>query len=161
MTALTLAQASLIVDGALKYAHENGLKPLAIAVLDARGVQKFFLAQDGTSLRRGEIALGKANGAIALGVGPRTLNKMALDLSCRSLAGRWSAMRKAISSASSAFPATHPTMTRRLRSRASPPPASLPKPAADPHRLLMRPGLAPCRIARPADFRQRVATGGP
>jgi uncharacterized protein GlcG (DUF336 family) len=79
MPSLTLEQASMIVDGVLKYARENGLKPLAVAVLDARGVQKFFLAQDGTSLRRGEIALGKANGAIALGVGPRTLNKMALE----------------------------------------------------------------------------------
>lgn len=79
MTALTLEQASMIADGALKHARENGLKPLAIAVLDARGAQKFFLAQDGTSLKRGEIALGKANGAIALGVGPRTLNKMALE----------------------------------------------------------------------------------
>lgn len=79
MTALSLEQARVIVDGVLKYARENGLKPLAVAVLDARGVQKFFLAQDGTSLKRGEIALGKANGAIALGVGPRTLNKMALE----------------------------------------------------------------------------------
>ena len=58
MTALSLEQASMIVDGALKYARENGLKPLAVAVLDARGAQKFFLAEDGTSLKRGEIALG-------------------------------------------------------------------------------------------------------
>jgi uncharacterized protein GlcG (DUF336 family) len=79
MTALSLEQASVIVDGALKYARENGLKPLAIAVLDARGAQKFFLAQDGTSLKRGEIALGKAHGVIALGIGSRALHKMALD----------------------------------------------------------------------------------
>jgi uncharacterized protein GlcG (DUF336 family) len=79
MTMLTLDQARTIVDGALKHAREQGFKPLAIAVLDARGTQKLFIAQDGTSLKRGEIALGKANGAVALGVGPRALNKMALE----------------------------------------------------------------------------------
>ena len=76
---LTLAQAQTILQTALGHAESNGFKPLAIAVLDARGAQKAFAAQDGTSLKRGEIALGKANGAVALGVGPRTLNKMALE----------------------------------------------------------------------------------
>ena len=76
---LTLAQAQTILQTALGHAESNGFKPLAIAILDARGAQKAFAAQDGTSLKRGEIALGKANGAVALGVGPRTLNKMALE----------------------------------------------------------------------------------
>lgn len=76
---LTLGQARTILEGALAHAAEAGFKPLAIAVLDARGAQKLFLAQDGTSLKRGEIALGKAYGAVALGVGSRSLHKMALD----------------------------------------------------------------------------------
>lgn len=76
---LTLAQAQSILSGALAYADKAGLKPLAIAILDARGAQKAFAAQDGTSLRRGEIALGKAHGAVALGVGTRALHKMALE----------------------------------------------------------------------------------
>lgn len=79
MTMLTLEQARTIADAALAYAADNRLKPLAIAVLDARGAQKIFVAQDGTSLKRGEIAIGKANGAISLGLGPRALNKMALE----------------------------------------------------------------------------------
>src|SRR5690349_18705324 len=65
---LTLAQAQTILTTALAHAEANGFKPLAIAVLDARGAQKAFAAQDGTSLKRGEIALGKAHGVIALGV---------------------------------------------------------------------------------------------
>jgi uncharacterized protein GlcG (DUF336 family) len=34
---------------------------------------KVSAAQDGTSLKRGEIALGKANGALGLGMGSRAL----------------------------------------------------------------------------------------
>ena len=67
---LTLAQAQTILQTALAHAEAAGFKPLAIAVLDARGAQKAFAAQDGTSLKRGEIALG---------VGSRAIHKMALD----------------------------------------------------------------------------------
>ncbi|SEG11995.1 GlcG/HbpS family heme-binding protein [Bosea lathyri] len=76
---LTLAQAQTILATALAQAEKLGLKPLAIAVLDARGAQKVFAAQDGTSLKRGEIALGKAHGAVALGLGSRAIHKMALE----------------------------------------------------------------------------------
>jgi uncharacterized protein GlcG (DUF336 family) len=76
---LTLAQAQTILQTALAHAEAAGFKPLAIAVLDARGAQKAFAAQDGTSLKRGEIALGKAHGVVALGLGSRALHKMALD----------------------------------------------------------------------------------
>jgi uncharacterized protein GlcG (DUF336 family) len=72
-----LAAAQKIVEAALAYAVEHQLKPLAIGVLDARGALKAFAAQDGVSLKRGEIALGKANGAIALGMGSRALFKRA------------------------------------------------------------------------------------
>ena len=76
---LTLAQAQAILSAALAHADKAGFKPLAIAVLDARGAQKAFIAQDGTSLKRGEIAIGKAHGAVALGVGSRALHKMAME----------------------------------------------------------------------------------
>ncbi len=59
------------------YASEQGFKPMAVGVIDARGALKAFAAQDGTSLKRGDIALGKANGAIALGMGSRALMKRA------------------------------------------------------------------------------------
>ncbi len=76
---LTLAQAQTILAAALAHATQANFKPLAIAVLDARGAQKAFAAQDGTSLKRGEIALGKAHGAVALGLGSRALHKMAQE----------------------------------------------------------------------------------
>jgi len=72
-----LSSAQKIVEGALAYAVEHKLKPLAIAVLDARGALKAYAAQDGTSLKRGEIAVGKANGALAMGMGSRALFKRA------------------------------------------------------------------------------------
>jgi len=74
---LDLSTAQKIVDGALAYAVEHKLKPLAVGVLDARGALKAFVAQDGTSLKRGEIALGKAHGALAMGMGSRALFKRA------------------------------------------------------------------------------------
>lgn len=79
MPALTLDQARTIVDHALKAGTERGLKPLAVVVLDARGAMKAFAAQDGTSLKRGEIARGKADGALAMGLGSRAIAKMAAE----------------------------------------------------------------------------------
>jgi len=73
MSALTLDQARSIITGALGHAHTNNFQKLAIAVLDARGAQKAFAAEDGTSLKRGEIAIGKAHGALAMGMGSRAL----------------------------------------------------------------------------------------
>jgi uncharacterized protein GlcG (DUF336 family) len=70
---ILLQPAQAIVEAALAYAVEHKLKPLAVVVLDSRGALKFFAAQDGTSLKRGEIALGKANGALGLGMGSRGL----------------------------------------------------------------------------------------
>ncbi len=75
--ALDLAAAQKIVEAALAYAAEHKLKPLAVGVLDARGALVAYAAQDGTSLKRGEIALAKANGAVALGMGSRALMKRA------------------------------------------------------------------------------------
>lgn len=79
MPALTFDHARTILDTALATGRDKGFKPLAVAVLDARGALKAFAAQDGTSLRRGEIARGKADGALALGVGSRALAKMAAE----------------------------------------------------------------------------------
>lgn len=76
---LTLVQAHTILQAALAHGEAHGFKPLAIAILDSRGALKAFAAQDGTSLRRGEIALGKAQGSVALGVGSRALQKLAQD----------------------------------------------------------------------------------
>ncbi len=79
MSELTLENAQTIVAAALKHAGEAKFNPLAVAVLDARGALKAFGAQDGTSLKRPEIAHGKAHGAISLGQGSRGLAKAATE----------------------------------------------------------------------------------
>ncbi len=77
MPAITLAQAQTIVTAALAHARAQKMQPLAVIVMDARGVPKAFAAEDGTSLRRYEIAHGKAHGALSMGIGSRTLGKRA------------------------------------------------------------------------------------
>src|SRR6195952_5811382 len=79
MTHLTLPQAQEIVTVALAYAREQKFSPMGVAVLDARGALKAFGAEDGTSLKRPEIAMGKAHAAISLGTGSRSLAKAAVD----------------------------------------------------------------------------------
>lgn len=79
MTSLTLSAAQDLVSAALKTARQRGLKPLCVVVYDARGAMKCLAAEDGTSLRRAEIARGKANGALALGIGSRAIAKRAAE----------------------------------------------------------------------------------
>jgi uncharacterized protein GlcG (DUF336 family) len=76
---LKLKAAQKIVKTALETAREKAMKPLAIAVFDARGGLVDFAAEDGSSLRREKVARGKADGAVALGVSSRTIAKMAAD----------------------------------------------------------------------------------
>ncbi|MCH9807420.1 MAG: heme-binding protein [Alphaproteobacteria bacterium] len=74
---MKLDTARTIVDAAQKKAREMGLKPLAITVLDARGAVRAFIAEDGTSLHRGDVAIGKAYGAISLGIPSRAIGERA------------------------------------------------------------------------------------
>jgi len=76
---LTLEIARRILDTALAKSVELKLKPLAIAVLDSRGCLVAFAAQDGTSLLRGDVARGKAYGALALGIGSRAIHRRAQE----------------------------------------------------------------------------------
>lgn len=70
---MKLEIAQRIVAGAFTAARAAAMKPLSIAVLDDRGALKLAASEDGTSLKRAEIAIGKAHGALALGLGSRTL----------------------------------------------------------------------------------------
>lgn len=72
---MQLETAQAILSATLKGARERGLKPLAVAVLDARGAIRALATEDGTSTKRAEIAIGKAHGAIATGMGSRELAK--------------------------------------------------------------------------------------
>jgi len=75
MIALSLAAAWRVLGAATAKCAELRLKPMAVAILDARGCLKAFAAQDGTSLLRAEVAHGKAHGALALGMGSRAILK--------------------------------------------------------------------------------------
>lgn len=70
---ITLQQAQSIIDGALVEAEKLGLKPLCVSVLDNRASLRACVNQDGTSIQRHKIAHGKANAAIAIGMGTRAL----------------------------------------------------------------------------------------
>ena len=70
---LTLAQASTIVDVALKKGRETNCAPLTVAVLDAGGHLVAFKREDKSGILRYDIAYGKAWGALGMGFGSREL----------------------------------------------------------------------------------------
>jgi len=79
MAHLTLAQASIIVDTALKKGRELNLAPLTVAVLDPGGQIKALKREDHSSLLRPEIAMGKAWGCLGMGFGGRELARRATN----------------------------------------------------------------------------------
>jgi uncharacterized protein GlcG (DUF336 family) len=70
---LDLDTARRIVAGARAHRREAGLQPLTVVVLDAGGHVLAAEREDGSSAKRFEIGLGKAHGALALGMGSRSL----------------------------------------------------------------------------------------
>ncbi|HUO55760.1 MAG TPA: heme-binding protein [Rhodoblastus sp.] len=79
MSRLTLEQANVLISAALAKGRELGLKPLTVAVLDSGGHLIALQRQDGASTHRPQIAIGKANGALALGVSSRKIGEMAIE----------------------------------------------------------------------------------
>ena len=79
MTALTLSIAQRILSGALTHARAEALKPLSVVVIDARAAVIAAASEDGTSLKRYEVALGKARGAVGFGIGSRAIGAIAVD----------------------------------------------------------------------------------
>ena len=70
---ITLAQASTIIDVALKTGRDAKFQPLSVAVLDAGGHLVAFKREDKSGIMRFDIAFGKAWGALGMGLGSRTL----------------------------------------------------------------------------------------
>jgi len=79
MKTITYEQAKTIVAAALAHARENKMKPLGVAVLDVRGALTAYGAEDGSSLGRAHVAIGKASGCIEMGMGSRGLVKRAAE----------------------------------------------------------------------------------
>jgi uncharacterized protein GlcG (DUF336 family) len=77
MTDLDLATAQKIVASALAEARKKKMLPLSVVVLDERGSVRAVASEDGTSLRRYEIAYGKGYGVLVFGLGARELEKRA------------------------------------------------------------------------------------
>ncbi len=77
MSVITLAQASTIVDAALKKARELKQMPQTVVVLDAGGHVVCAKREDGSGIIRFEIAVGKAYGALGMGWGSRTMMERA------------------------------------------------------------------------------------
>ena len=73
MAEISLRRARTMIKAALNHGRENGMKPLAVVVLDAGGYVKAFEREDGASNYRFDIARGKAHGAIGMGLGSRAL----------------------------------------------------------------------------------------
>jgi len=70
---ITLRQATTVVEAALRKGRETGCAPLAVAVLDDGGHLKAFAREDGAGIIRPQIAIGKAWGALGMGMGSRAL----------------------------------------------------------------------------------------
>jgi Uncharacterized protein, possibly involved in utilization of glycolate and propanediol len=70
---ITLDSARAIISGARAHGCGNELKPLTVVVLDAGGHVVAAEREDGASMKRFEIAHGKAYGALSLGMGSRAI----------------------------------------------------------------------------------------
>ena len=73
MSTLDLDTARTVIAAARAHGRSAGLKPLTVVVLDAGGHVVAAEREDGASIKRFEIAVGKAHGALALGMGSRAI----------------------------------------------------------------------------------------
>lgn len=77
METLTLEHANRIVAGAVQAARRDGLRPMALVVLDEAGQVKLVTREDGATPLRVDIAHGKAAAAFGMGIASRTLHERA------------------------------------------------------------------------------------
>ncbi|HEX8601438.1 MAG TPA: heme-binding protein [Pseudoduganella sp.] len=75
--ALTLSEANQILQAALAAARGAGMPPVAVVVLDAAGHLVALQREDGASMLRVDIALGKAWAAAGMGVAGSVLHARA------------------------------------------------------------------------------------
>lgn len=76
---LTLEQANLVLQHATAKATADGVPPLTVVVLDPSGHLIAAQRQDGASMFRFDVALGKAWAAVAMGMSSRDLAARAQD----------------------------------------------------------------------------------
>jgi uncharacterized protein GlcG (DUF336 family) len=76
---ITLAQANGIIEGAFAKGASLKFKPLSVTVIDPGSHVIAFQRQDNASTLRFGIALGKAAGALAVGISSRKIAEMAAE----------------------------------------------------------------------------------
>lgn len=79
MAELSLERANLIIEHALAKARAMQIPPVTVVVLDASGHVKAAQREDGASMFRFDVALGKAWGAVGMGAPSRTLAERAKE----------------------------------------------------------------------------------
>ena len=80
MSRLTLAEADTIIDATIAKGHELELGRLSVVVLDDGGHPIAMKRDDGSEFLRPQIALGKAWGALGMGIPSRLLRDRAEKL---------------------------------------------------------------------------------
>jgi uncharacterized protein GlcG (DUF336 family) len=76
---ITIAQANAIIAAAVAKGAEAGMKPLTVAVVDSAASLVCFQRSDGAPSLRPLVAIGKAAGAVGLGVSSRRIGEMAAE----------------------------------------------------------------------------------
>ena len=72
-SSLSLKTANAIIEESLKAGHAAKLNKLTVAVLDTGGHLLSFQREDGSGILRPDIAIGKAWGALGMGISSRTI----------------------------------------------------------------------------------------
>jgi uncharacterized protein GlcG (DUF336 family) len=70
---ISLDAARTIIEAARAHGRATDCKPMTVVVLDAGGQVRAAEREDGSAIKRFEIAFGKAHGALSLGMGSRAL----------------------------------------------------------------------------------------
>jgi uncharacterized protein GlcG (DUF336 family) len=79
MSDLSLESANRIVEKAFEKARQMKIPPLSVVVLDAGGHLKAMQREDGASMFRFDVAMGKAWAAIGMGTSSRAVAARAKD----------------------------------------------------------------------------------
>lgn len=79
MTSVNLEQARAIIASAIAEGRAQGFMPLTVAVLDAGGCLVALEREDASGILRPDIAIGKAWGALGMGVPSRLLRDRLAD----------------------------------------------------------------------------------
>lgn len=79
MSELKLEQANALINAAIARARELNIRPLTIVVIDESGHLKAAQREDGASMFRFDIALGKAWACVAMGASSRALAQRAKE----------------------------------------------------------------------------------